>query len=603
MPTLRSFPRALAFVIVIAAATINGFAQQAADAKSLAEARAWVEQYAKYYKYDSKFSAEDKNRLAELRLKVHSPATSQEDRQAALTEFVKLLFRAAGTNPAPPEQALTNFGRTTGASIHRLVTDTNSKSVTGSTPLGQLGKVEKFGRGPVTLILLADIRTDGSLYQGFIERNLDRYTMYAVTLPGYGGTPAPPKPATLDLSATPWWDGAKRGVLDLIAKNNLNKPVIVGSSGSVYLAARLALEHPEKIRSAVLLDGAVYTSFRSLANPDYPAALAERPQVLLQQPGAIGMISDFLPVMIASRESIEARIKATPPAQLGQFFGGMHDVERARSLAISAAINSDPRAARYNVELFASDLLPAFKDLKVPVLAIPAIHDDNSPGQGGPGPGQWNEVKLKYPAIPLTIAPFQSTRAYISEDAPKEFDAALEAFLAGKPVEGRKAARELAARPSPRAAVMQAIGPMEVVIHYGSPQVNKRKVWGELVPYNRLWRAGANEATTINFGSDVLIEGQKLAAGVYTLFMIPEENEWTVVFNKVTGQWGHFSYNPEFDVLKVKVKPQTAEHQEYLNYSFEVLSQTSANVILHWEKLKVPFKVELEPVKSAASGN
>ncbi|HMV49824.1 MAG TPA: alpha/beta fold hydrolase [Blastocatellia bacterium] len=597
MPKVYVCLRALGCALLLAIAGVAGAAQD------LAEAKAWVEQYAKYFKYESKFSAEDKARLAELRVKVHSPATSLEDRQAALTDFAKLLFRAAGTTPPPPEQALVNFGKTNGAALHRLVTDPNSKPVTGATPLGQLGRVEKHGRGPVTLILLADIRTDGSMYQSFIERNSDRYTMYAVTLPGYGGTPAPPRPDTLDLSGTPWLNGVKKGVLELMAKNNLSKPVIVGSSGSAYLAAQLVLEQPEKFRAAVLVDGAVYMPFRSLANPDFPATLAERADVLTKQPGAIGMIGEFLPVMLPSREAAEARIKALPPVQLGQFFGSLHDLERARAMAIGAAVNSDPRAARYNTELFSLDLLPAFKDLNVPVLAIPAIHDDNSPGQGGPGLGQWNELKLKYPAIPLTVAPFQSTRAYVTEDAPKEFDAALEAFLAGKPVEGKKAARELAARPSPRAAVMQAVGASEVSITYGSPQINKRTVWGQLVPYNRVWRAGANEATMIRFGGDVLIEGQKLPAGRYTLFMIPAENEWTVIFNKVTEQWGHFSYNPEFDVLKVKVKPGTAEHQEYLNYSFEVLSQTSANVVLRWEKAKVAFKVELEPAKGAASGN
>lgn len=603
MPTFRFTLRALTCAVIVATATVASFAQQSADAKSLADAKVWVEQYARYFKYESKFSAQDKDRLAELRVKVHSPATSLEDRQTAVAEFVTLIFRVAGTDPPIPAAALTNFGRNTGATVHRLVTGANSKPVEGNTPLGQLGRVEKHGRGPVPLILLADIRTDGSLYQRFIERNAERYTMYAVTLPGYGGTPAPPKPVTLDLTTTPWWNGAKQGVLELITKNNLNKPVVLGSGGSVYLAARLALEHPDKVRAAVLLDGSVYASFRSPANPDYPATPAERPLALLKQPGAIGMIGEFLPTMLPAREATEARIKALPPAQLGQFLGGMHDVERARALAISAAVNSDPRAAQYNIELFSSDLLPAFKDLKVPVLAIPAIHDDNSPGQGGPGLGQWHEVKLKYPAIPLAVVPFQNTRAYVTEDAPMEFDAALEAFLAGKPVEGKKAVREIAARPSPRASVMQAVGASEVSITYGSPQVNKRKVWGELVPDNRLWRAGANEATMITFGGDMLIEGQKLAAGAYTLFMVPAESEWTIVFNKVLGQWGHFSYNPEFDVLKVKVKPATADHQEYLNYSFEVLSQTSAKVILRWEKTKVPFKVELEPIKAAASGN
>ena len=603
MPTLRLTLRSLTLMLVIAAGTDSLFAQQSTDRQRLAEATAWVNEYARYFKFESKLSDQDKDHLAELRVKVHSPSTSLEDRQAALKDFVVMIFRVAGTTPQPPEQALANFARNNGQVIHRLVTDPNSKPATGNTPLGQLGRVEKHGHGPVPIILIADLRADGSLYQTFMERNADRYTMYAVTLPGYGGTPAPPKAATLDLTKTLWWNGAKQGVLDLIAKNNLNKPVVLGTANSAYLAARLALEHPDKVRAAVLLDGFVYSNFRSLANPDYPATLAERPEMLMKQPGATGMIADFMPAMLLSREAAEARIKALPPAQLGQFFGGMHDLDRARALAINAAVNSDPRAAKYNVEFFSTDPTPAFKDLKVPVLAIPAIHDDNSPGQGSPALGEWNELKLRYPAIPLTVVPFQNTRTYITEDAPKEFDAALEAFLAGKPVEGKKGDRELAARPSPRAAVMQAIGPMEVVIHYGSPQVNKRQVWGQLVPYNRLWRAGANEATVINFGGDVLIEGQKLAAGMYTLFMIPTESEWTVVFNKVLNQWGHFTYPPEFDVLKVKVKPQTAEHQEYLNYSFEMLSPTSANVVMRWEKVKVPFKVELEPAKAAASGN
>jgi pimeloyl-ACP methyl ester carboxylesterase len=599
MPTARLFLRAATFAFIVAAMTIVTFAQQTTD---IQQAKAWVADYLRYYKFDSKFSSHEADRLAELRVKVHSPAKTLEDRQAALTEFITMLFRAAGTTPQPPAQALANFGRTNGQVVHKLVTDPNSKPISGSTPLGQLGGVEKRGRGPVPLILIADIRSDWSLYQNFMDRNADRYTMYAVTLAGYGGTPAPPKPATLNLTATPWWDGAERGVLDLIAKNNLSKPVVLGMGTSAYLAARLALEHPEKIRSAVLVDGTVYSTFRSLANPDYPASLTERPDLLMKQPGATGMIAEFLPAMLPSREAAEARIKALPPAQLGQFFGGLRDVERARTLAISAAANSDPRAARYNVEFFSTDLTPAFKDLKVPVLAIPAIPDDNSPGQGGPTPAEWNELKLRYPAIPLTVVQFQNTRTYATDDSPKEFDAALEAFLAGKPVKGRKG-REIAARPSPRAAVMQAIGATEVVIHYGSPQVNKRKVWGELVPYNRLWRTGANEATTIRFTTDMLVEGQKLSAGTYTLFTIPTETEWTVIFNRVLDQWGHFYYNPEFDVLKVKAKPQSAEHQEYLKYGFEILSPTAANVVIHWEKTKVPFKVELEPAKPAASGN
>jgi pimeloyl-ACP methyl ester carboxylesterase len=600
MRTLFSFFRAAASVALMAGAIIPASAQ--GDDQRLAEAKAQTASYIRYFKFESKFSAKEIDRLAELRMKVHSPSTSLEDRQAALKEFVTMLFRAAGTNPTPPEQALENFAKNNGQAVHRLVNDSGAKQPGGSTPLGNLGAVEKRGRGPVPMILIADIRTDWSLYRSFMDRNAERYTMYAVTLPGYGGSPAPPRPESLDLKTTPWWDGAEKGVISLIEKNRLNKPVIVGMATSSYLATRLAVNHPDKIRAAVVIDGNVYATFRSLANPDYPATPEERPDVLMKQPGAIGMISEFLPVLTPSRESAEARIKALQPAQLTQFSAGVRDIERARALAIDAAVFSDPRAYRYNVELFASDLTGALKSLKVPMLAIPAIHDDNSPGQGGPAPSQWYEAKMKYPAIPLTVVPFENTRTYVTEEAPQELDRVIESFLAGKSTEGRRGLT-MATRPSPRGEVGEQIGALKVSITYGRPQVNKRQIWGQLVPYNRLWRTGANEATYITFSSDVLVEGQKLAAGSYALFTIPTETEWTVIFNRVPGLWGHFYYNPEFDALRVKVKPQAAEHQEWLSYSFEMLAPSSANVVVHWEKIKTPIKIESEPAKAAASGN
>jgi pimeloyl-ACP methyl ester carboxylesterase len=600
MRTFLSVFCAAASIVLMAGAIIPASAQ--GDDQRLAEAKVQTASYLRYFKYESKFSPKEIDRLAELRVKVHSPSTSLEDRQAALKEFLTMVFRAAGTNPAPPEQALENFAKNTGQATHRLVNDSGAKAPGGSTPLGNLGAVEKRGRGPIPMILIADIRTDWSIYRSFMDRNAERYTMYAVTLPGYGGAPAPPRPETLDLKMTPWWDGAEKGVISLIEKNRLSKPVVVGMATSSFLATRLAVNHPDKIRAAVVIDGNVYSAFRSLANPDYPATLEERPDVLMKQPGAIGMISEFLPALMPSRESAEARIKALPPAQLTQFSAGVRDVERARALAIDAAALSDPRAYRYNVELFASDLTGALKNLKVPLLAIPAIHDDNSPGQGGPAPSQWYEAKMKYPAIPLTVAPFENTRAYVTEEAPQELDKAIESFLAGKPAEGRRGLA-MATRPSPRGEVGEQIGALKVSITYGRPQVNKRQIWGQLVPYNRLWRAGANEATYITFSGDALVEGQKLAAGSYAIFTIPTETEWTVVFNRAPGLWGHFYYNPEFDALRVKVKPQAAEHQEWLSYSFEMLSPTSANVVVHWEKIKTPFKIEAEPAKAAASGN
>ncbi|HEY7183940.1 MAG TPA: hypothetical protein VIC84_21085, partial [Blastocatellia bacterium] len=284
MRTFLSAFRAAVAVVLTAGAVVSVLAQ--GDEQRLAEAKAQTLGYLRYFKFESKFSPKEIDRLAELRVKIHSPSTSLEDRQGALKEFAMMLFRAAGTNPMPPEPAFENFAKNFGQSLSQLVNDSGAKTPAGSTPLGNLGAVEKRGRGPIPMILIADVRTDWSLYRKFMDRNADRYTMYAVTLPGYGGAPAPPRPETFDLKSTPWWDGAEKGVINLIEKNRLTKPVVVGTAASSYLATRLAVNHPDKIRAAVVISGNVYAAFRSLANPDYPATPEERPDVLMKQPGA-----------------------------------------------------------------------------------------------------------------------------------------------------------------------------------------------------------------------------------------------------------------------------------------------------------------------------
>ncbi|OGU70823.1 MAG: hypothetical protein A2V93_07810 [Ignavibacteria bacterium RBG_16_34_14] len=149
-------------------------------------------------------------------------------------------------------------------------------------------------------------------------------------------------------------------------------------------------------------------------------------------------------------------------------------------------------------------------------------------------------------------------------------------------------------RVSPKAFVMQVVGLTEVKIDYSRPGVKKRTIWGELVPYDKVWRTGANEATTMSFASDVLIEGKKLPAGKYSFFAIPTKDEWTLIFNKVADQWGAFEYNEAEDALRISVKPQSNGFQEWLTYSFTKTGDKSAIVNLEWEKLKVPFKVEVQ---------
>lgn len=147
-------------------------------------------------------------------------------------------------------------------------------------------------------------------------------------------------------------------------------------------------------------------------------------------------------------------------------------------------------------------------------------------------------------------------------------------------------------RVSPKAGVFQTIGITDVNVSYSRPGVKNRKIWGELVPYNKVWRAGADEATKITFSTDVLIDGKKLPAGAYGFFAIPGGNEWTLIFNKVADQWGAFTYNESEDALRIKVKPVSNSNHDWLLYSFTDMTSTTAQLNLIWEKLKVSFKIE-----------
>ena len=148
-------------------------------------------------------------------------------------------------------------------------------------------------------------------------------------------------------------------------------------------------------------------------------------------------------------------------------------------------------------------------------------------------------------------------------------------------------------RISPKAAVIQTVGFTEVRIDYNRPGVKDRVIWGGLVPYNKVWRAGANEATKYTFSTDVKINGKTLKAGSYSFFAIPANEKWTLIFNKVADQWGAFEYNEAEDALRFEVSPEEASMQEWLAYTITKTSKNSAVVTLEWEKLKVPFTIEV----------
>jgi hypothetical protein len=145
-----------------------------------------------------------------------------------------------------------------------------------------------------------------------------------------------------------------------------------------------------------------------------------------------------------------------------------------------------------------------------------------------------------------------------------------------------------AARPSPPAQATAAVDGKTVTIDYSQPSVKGRKIWGELVPYGQVWRAGANETTAFTLSADATVEGKKLPAGKYALFVLPNEKEWTIIFNK-TIKWGAFSYQQEEDVLRVTVPVKKSKSfSEKLTYNISPKGVVS----LAWENALAEFTVK-----------
>lgn len=154
---------------------------------------------------------------------------------------------------------------------------------------------------------------------------------------------------------------------------------------------------------------------------------------------------------------------------------------------------------------------------------------------------------------------------------------------------------------SQAAVIKQRIGLTDVKVTYHRPLVNGRKIWGGLVPLGEVWRAGANENTTVEVSSDVTVEGKPLGKGTYGLHMIPTADTWTIIFSNMSTAWGSYTYDQKEDALRVTVKPRPTEMEEALEYEFEDLKPESATLTLKWEKLAVPVKFGVSPEATLAN--
>jgi len=534
---------------------------------------------------------EDVARMAELWTRSQQPGIGDE-RRIAFRDMYVLFAKLHGQDPSSRPGGMENLARFAATTVDaggRL--DLTLPEPRG-VPSGHYLDVETRGNGPVPLVLISDVGVDGrKLYDSFARRNAGAYTMYIVTLPWAGAARPLPWPEKLDYAAKPWLSQIERELLALIDQPQLKGSVVTGTASGGYFAARLALLRPQRIRAAVLVDALVNATMRSAADPDAPASLTERLtrlKVVLPTP----QLFPYAPVPPAAelRRLIDDP-SSTHPTARNWWAYAVKDDSLSRAWTFEALSNGFFLPGfEYRWELVTTDLTDELRHLSVPMLAMGAVHDEGSPAQSPPSLSGWEEIKLLYPQAPLTVAAFEDSRSYISVEYPQEFDRALADFLAGRLVRGKTGIS--LPRTSPRASVMQAVGGAEARIAYGRPAVKERKVWGELVPFGRVWRAGANEATTITFSQDIKVEGHALTAGTYTFFVVPGEAEWTAILNRVPRQWGAFNYNPAFDALRFTVKPEESPHAEYVTYAIEPDGKNGAVVSLAWEKKQISFRVE-----------
>ena len=154
-------------------------------------------------------------------------------------------------------------------------------------------------------------------------------------------------------------------------------------------------------------------------------------------------------------------------------------------------------------------------------------------------------------------------------------------------------------QPSPAASFTQTIGVTDITMNYSRPGVKGREIWGGLVPYNEVWRAGANASTKIEFSTDVQINGVDVKAGKYAMFIIPTENEWTFIISSFVDGWGVDGYTKESDVVRVTASVNASAMTENLMFSLDNLTDSSGVLTVNWEKVSVGFAISINTNKYA----
>jgi pimeloyl-ACP methyl ester carboxylesterase len=287
------------------------------------------------------------------------------------------------------------------------------KPVPKTTPIAH---VETRGTGPIPMVLVPALVCDWHMYDAFMLRNGQRFTMYAVTLPGFGTSRPPPAPLEgQSYALTPWLDNAEQAILKLVEEKKLDKPILMGVSTGGHIALRTAIRSPDSFRSLIIINGLPAIQLRGAA----VLTPAQRADMVDQQfAKELGSLTDE--VWAASQTKW---IKDNFP-----------DPDHAREVLAAAATVPKSTSGRYMLEYFASDVNDRLSALKMPLLAVSSIPPaENSESQGFRD--SWIATYAKLAQAKLAY--FEGGTEFLTEDSPLELDKAIEQFIDGKAVDGK----------------------------------------------------------------------------------------------------------------------------------------------------------------------
>lgn len=434
----------------------------------------------------------------------------------------------------------------------------------------QLGEIKKFGNGKEVLLLIPPVGFDYTVYSEFIEKNKNKYTLYAITLPGFGGTSPYSFSEKVNYSEQHWLHNVEAALYSLLNREKINQVYVLSTQSMAFVPLHMAILSPDRVAGVILINGIPTAQFSS-RTPGKEADTKERASIL-----ELNFISSFL---------------STPRTAIPNLFTSMSkDPDKERKLWENANAKTNFLIYRqYAGELTAVDLYPDFNKLKVPVLALNSTYDQYSSRFGNnPSVREWNRAIAQFPDLPVTIKNYEGERAFLFIDKLPEISADIDDFInKTKPL---KPAQMVSGSdivfPSPPARLTQTFSNVTVDVSYSRPAVQGREIYGKLVPYKKVWRAGANHATNISVNRDVLVNGSVLKKGIYSFYIMPDEQKWTLLFNSLNEQWGT-QYNKNYNVLSIEVTPEQVEHEEWLKYDVENLSGSSLDLVMHWEKKKI----------------